>query len=376
MKAQCEAIGFLHHDDMAQDNTGSEVIASPVGHSVCTPFDLQMVSISKAEHIQLKWNANYWRTQFYNLSAHRDRDVQCLKDEMARRDACYARELSEIKDKLAQCDLLAAQVHSELQGALDKALAHIKDLQKRLFGQKSEKSKRGNEKASCESVIKRPRGHQKGQPGHGRAMSCTLPAVVEAVDLPEVDKHCPDCGLALTPYPGTEDSEVIEIEVKAYRRIICRKRYEPACLCCAVPTIVTAPVSPKVIPKGKYGVSIWTELILDKFLYGRPTHRLLQSWEALGLDMAAGTVVSGFAHLAPMFVPLMQAFQDKQHLDTHWHADETGWKVFERIEGKKTNRWYLWVYRSHNVIYFDLEPSRAAAVPEAHFNLETAVGQV
>ena len=52
---------------MAQDNTGSEVIASPVGHSVCTPFDLQMVSISKAEHIQLKWNANYWRTQFYNL---------------------------------------------------------------------------------------------------------------------------------------------------------------------------------------------------------------------------------------------------------------------------------------------------------------------
>ena len=32
----------------------------------CTPFDLQMVSISKAEHIQLKWDANYWRTQFAN----------------------------------------------------------------------------------------------------------------------------------------------------------------------------------------------------------------------------------------------------------------------------------------------------------------------
>lgn len=354
---------------MASDNgTGSEIVASPPAEQpVCTPFDLQMVCISKTEHIQLKWNANYWRTQFGNPSTHRDRDVQRLKDEMARRDAYCARALSELKDKLAQCDLRAAQVQSELQGALDKAQAHIKDLQKRLFGQKTEKSRGGSEKASGEPVVKRARGHQRGQPGHGRAMSRTLPAVVEAVDLPEVDKCCPDCGLALTPYPGTEDSEVIEIEVKAYRRIIRRKRYEPACLCCAVPTIVTAPVPAKIIPKGKYGVSIWTELILDKFLYGRPTHRLLQSWEALGLDVAAGTVTSGFATLAPLFVPLTQAFRDKQRLDTHWHADETGWKVFERVEGKKTNRWYLWAYRSSSVLYFDLEPSRAAAVPEAHF---------
>lgn len=43
------------------------------------------------------------------------------------------------------------------------------------------------------------------------------------------------------------------------------------------------------------------------------------------------------------------------------------WKVFEHIEGRKTNRWYLWVYRSASVIYFDLEPSRAATVPQAHF---------
>jgi transposase len=84
--------------------------------------------------------------------------------------------------------------------------------------------------------------------------------------------------------------------------------------------------------------------------------------------MAQGTVTGGFATLAPLFVPLMDAFRDKQRTEPWWHADETGWKVFERIEEKQTNRWYLWVYRSENVVYFDLEPSRAATVPEAHFH--------
>ena len=313
------------------------------------PFDKQMISISKAEYIQLKSDAHYWRTQFSKTFAQREREVRQLKDEMAHRDE------------------RAAQALCQSNAELTKARAHIQDLQKRLFGQKSEKSKGSSEKLSGQSVTKRARGHQPGQPGHGRAMHMNLPAVVEAMDLPEVDKSCPDCGLSLAPYQGTEDSEVIEIEVKAYRRLIQRKRYQPACHCCARPTIVTAPVPPKIIPKGKYGISIWTELILDKFLYGRPTHRLLQSWETLGLKVSPGTVAGGFATLAPMFAPLIQAFQDKQHTDTYWHADETGWKVFESVEGKKTNRWYLWVYRSQSVIYFDLAPSRAATVPQAHF---------
>ncbi len=187
------------------------------------------------------------------------------------------------------------------------------------------------------------------------------------MDLPAVDKCCPQCGLALAPYAGSEDSEVIEIEVRAYRRLIHRKQYEPVCQCCALPAIVTAPTPPKIIPKGKYGISIWTELMLDKFLYGRPTHRLLQSWKALGLDVAPGTVAGGFAYLAPLFDPLMSAFRERQLADSHWYADETGWRVFEHVEGRKTNRWYLWVYRSTSVIYFDLEPSRAATGPQAHF---------
>lgn len=349
---QSARIGFFYPDAMASETflAKDSDVPALAEQAACTPFGGQMISISKQEYIQLKWDANYWRTQFHKLVLHRDRDVQRLKDEMAQRDKC------------------TAQVLSDLKGALEKAQARIGDLQKRLFGQKSEKSKGGNEKRMGEPATKRPRGHQRGQPGHGRAMATSLPTVVETVDLPEVDKSCPDCGLSLALYPGTEDSEVVEIEVKAYRRLIRRTQYQPTCQCCALPAIVTAPVAPKIIPKGKYGISIWTELILDKFLYGRPTHRLLKAWEALGLKVAPGTVAGGFAALAPLFAPLTKAFQDRQRTDKHWHADETGWKVFERVEGKKTNRWHLWVYRSRSVIVFDLDPTRAATVPQAHFN--------
>jgi len=45
--------------------------------------------------------------------------------------------------------------------------------------------------------------------------------------------------LALGIFPGTEDSEVLEIEVPAYRRVIRRRRYRPRCGCGCVPGIVT-----------------------------------------------------------------------------------------------------------------------------------------
>jgi len=39
---------------------------------------------------------------------------------------------------------------------------------------------------------------------------------------------------------------------------------------------VTAPAPARLIERGKFGVSVWTSVLLDKFLYGRPSHRLLQ----------------------------------------------------------------------------------------------------
>lgn len=176
---------------------------------------------------------------------------------------------------------------------------------------------------------------------------------------------CPRCGLGLVAFAGTPDAEVLEIEVKAYRRLIRHRRYRPICNCGCLPGIVTAPAPAQLIARGKLGVSIWVEVLLSKFVYGQPSARLLQDWRDQGLDIAQGTLTGGLRRLLPLFAPLVQAGLTRLRDASHWHADETRWEVFEEIEGKVGHRWYLWVFKSATVVCFVLDPSRSARVPAA-----------
>jgi transposase len=74
-----------------------------------------------------------------------------------------------------------------------------------------------------------------------------LPVVEELRELPAQRRVCPQCGAALVP-SDTEDSEQIEIEVRAYRRRIRRRRYQRTCSCSNCPRTVTAAPAPKLIP--------------------------------------------------------------------------------------------------------------------------------
>ena len=82
-------------------------------------------------------------------------------------------------------------------------------------------------------------GAGRGGPGHGRKMLAHLPERIETVEM--ASPQCPACGERLSEFPGTEDSQVLEIEVKAYRRVIRRTRYRACCQCACVPGIVSAP---------------------------------------------------------------------------------------------------------------------------------------
>jgi hypothetical protein len=55
------------------------------------------------------------------------------------------------------------------------------------------------------------------------------------------------------------------------------------------------------------GVSLWVEILIDKFSSHRPMERLLDQWRLLDLDLAAGTVAGGLERLEPLFQPLYEA---------------------------------------------------------------------
>lgn len=261
----------------------------------------------------------------------------------------------------------ALEREERLQQKIRELEAKISQREKELFGRRSERSKGKNESTSSSSSKKRSRGQQKSNPAPKRRNHSHLPKHVEWIDLSEEQKRCSCCGLPFAEFHSTEDSEEIEIEVKAYRRRIRRKRYKKTCQCPCTPTFTTANVSSKLIPKSAYGISVWVGVILSKYLYHQPTYRFIRQWEAQQLFLSQSTITGGLQRILPLIAPIYEALVEQQLRQTHWHADETRWMVFENIENKNSFRWYLWVVHSSSAVIYILDPSRSAQVIKDHF---------
>jgi transposase len=306
----------------------------------CEVFELRHeVASLRRENVVLRQQANYWKAQ-------------------------HARAVHRVE---------------QLEAEVQQLRGENRKLKDQLFGRKSEKpgsSDRSNhlqgEQDNHPGSEPRKRGQRKDRPGPPRRDYSHLPVTEEFCELPEDRRVCPQCGLLFAPI-NTEDSEQIEIHVRAYRRLIRRRRYQRKCRCRNCPRTITAPPPPKLIPKGLLGTSVWEEILLDKYSSHRPTERLLSHWALQGLDLAAGTVTGGLRRLEPLFEPLYKALLERNASSAFAQADETRWMVFIDQEGKTGHRWWLWVFLGTDTVVFRLDPSRSHDVPEGHFPTEAKV---
>src|SRR3954471_12911185 len=291
------------------------------------------------------------------------------------------RENAELRQQVGYWKAMHARaVHRAelLEAELEQLRGENRTLRGQLFGSKSERASsqdrsnrlEGEEDQAPSTPPKR--GQRKDRPGPTRRDYSHLPVVEELRELPEQQRVCPRCGTTLTP-SDTEDSEQIEIEVRAYSRRIRRRRYQRTCPCSNCPRTVTAGPAPKLIPKGVLGVPVWVEILLDKFASYRPTERLLAQWRWLGLDVAAGTVAGGPGRPPPLFLPLYDALRARHAEAAFAQADETRWMVVIDLDGKMGHRWWLWVFLGADTVIFRLDPTRSHEVPEGHFPADARV---
>jgi len=265
----------------------------------------------------------------------------------------------------------------QLKEELDQSRGQVRALQDKLFGRKSEKSAHGDRRndlfdpAEAAAAAKR-RGAQPGHPGHGRRGYSHLPVVEEFVRLPEESLVCPSCGKPAAMMSDTEDSEVLEIDVRAHRRRIRRQRYRATCDCDSARRTLTAPPSPKLIPKGNYGISIWVLVLLDKYSSYRPTERLLGQLDQYDLDLPGGTINDGLQRIEPMLLPVYEALCERNRQGDFHQADETRWLVFVVLDGKKGYGWWLWVILGVDTVVYLLDPSRGHEVPQSHLGLDAS----
>jgi transposase len=263
------------------------------------------------------------------------------------------------------------------------------------FGNSSERNSSPNKEVSSPLIIegevseippapsseapepaRRQHGGQPGHKGSGRSIPSDLERQETYYELSEAERCCPNCRLPYAETTLTEDSEEVEVTVKAHVRRHRRKRYRQRCKCPG-PKFITAPIPPKLIPKGKFTVATWVKFLLDKYQAQIPITRQLKQLEQIGLPVAKSTVSGGFRKLYDYLLPLYEYFLNHLRTARHLHADETSWRVFEAVVGKANHRWWLWVFASHQVgvVVFVIDPSRSANVPKKHLAEKLPLGQ-
>jgi transposase len=270
----------------------------------------------------------------------------------------------------------ALQRTTELEQKVEQLEGEKRQLQAELFGKSTETTTRRDRSNHLDDPQddsekrQRKRGQQPGNAAPKRRDYSHLPVREQILELPAEQCVGPDCGQPLVSHGYTDDWEEIEIEVRAYRRVIRRRRYRRTCACDG-PTTILAPPPPQLIPKGRYGVAVWVEILLDKDFSLRPTERFLASWRLLGLDLAPGTVTDGLGRLEVLLRPIYPALQQRNRQGDLHQADETRWPVFVVLEGKQGYGWWFWVFLGPDTVVFWLNVSRGPEVPEGHYQAES-----
>lgn len=284
-----------------------------------------------------------------------------------RAEAAAARLRQENSELNARVAALSAEV-----GRLQEAVTTLSGL---LFGTSSEKrapAARGGgadeDGAGGRPDGARRRGQRPGARGHGRRSYAHLETEERVIDLEPEQRCCARCG---TGYEliGTEDSELIDWRVKLIRILLRRRRYRRRCTC-EGPKTACAPPAPKVVPKGLFTAGFLARLLHEKYVLGRPVHRIVAALAAEGLQIAPGTLAGELRQVAPLLAPWAQAIAARGRAAGHAHCDETSWQVFEDVADKENHRWWLWVFVTADTTVFVMDPSRSARVAAGQLGID------
>ncbi len=299
------------------------------------------------------------------------------------------RELGREKERAGSAEAECGRLNHELE----KAKARARKFASMLFAIKSEKLKISDIDAGEDGLVvesdteivaspgtnaeatpkegeKKRRGARPGHPGRGRKIPEHLPQEEVRIEIPAQDLVCSACGKAGLEKPGLEVvSYQVTVKKQYLLRRIVRVVYGPDCACGKQAAIITAPPPAQLIPKGKFAPEMWVDILISKFMSHLPVNRQLFEMVQAGVDVKSGMVFNGLRKIYSDYLkPLHEALVLELRLAGHWHADETRWRMF--LEECKT-LWYMWGYRSPDVVVFVLDPTRAAGVPlQTLFNLD------
>jgi transposase len=292
--------------------------------------------------------------------------IKALEKKCARleeeRDAWRTRYFKEQERALAlQGKLELAEIKiKELEALVERQRVQIEKLQNQLHGKKSEVTPPAPQEPAAP---KRARGRQPGSAGHGRKQRNEIEPEEHIHDFTANERHCSVCGL---PYEDVSEktSEEIHVEYKLVRRVHRRRTIRKTCQCPGVPMMKTAPAPDRLFKGSLLSTDTWSNIIFDKYHLQRPLNRVRQWLKSLGLEISQGTITNAFKrlHERQVFKPLVEEIRQRVSASKHQQKDESGWKVFQKLEGKEGYAWWLWLTLGADCALFQIDPSRSREV--------------
>jgi len=163
---------------------------------------------------------------------------------------------------------------------------------------------------------------------------------------------------------GEEVTEVLDITPAAFyvKRYIRPKYAKPH-----DKGIVVGWLPERVVNKGIPSNRLVAQMIIDKYVFGMPLHRLIAKYGRLGVNIPASTasdwIMKGWKHLAPLWELLQLLVTNQKYLQ----ADETPIKVQDRNKKNNMHQGYLWVYHApcDGLVCFDYQKGRDKSGPKA-----------
>ena len=286
-------------------------------------------------------------------------------------------ELEQTREHLEEREAIIAALTEELEhkeGILRK-------LQLEMYGERRNKPKvpptqeqpsaeeEGSEQKNPGSAPKK-KGGQKGHKGHGRKIPEHLPIVERVHEPSQEDCVCERCGKPFEESGLTEDSSEITVKIHFEVTRHKRKRWFKTCDCPQTPASITAPLPPKVIPKGLYSHEFLAMVLTWKYGFQIPLTRIASMFSMNGLDINTSTMSGVFKKLQGLLHPLYTLLQAEMQEEQILRIDETGFRHFDtsgsltftEVETQSRKLAWLWVFSGDRVVFFAVDPSRSSNV--------------
>lgn len=292
--------------------------------------------------------------------AELERKVERLQEEADRWKKRYFNEQKRAERLQGKLELAEAKI-KELEALAERQRVQIEKLQQQIHGKKPETLP---PVPVSPDEPKRRRGKQPGSKGKGRRSRSEIEPVDCIHDFSPEERLCARCG---APYADLSEkiSEEIHVEYKLIRRVHRRKTIRRTCRCPESIPMKTAPVPAKLFKKSLFSVDVWATVMFEKYHLQRPLNRIRQWFESIGLkNVSQGTFTNGLKRLYDneVFKPLYEEIRQRVSAAKHQQKDETGWKVFQELEGKTGYAWYLMVTLGNDCSFFEIEPTRSREI--------------